>query len=93
MLIGNDTIGTTLVLIATNAFSTYQSDTGAVLDDTTGLLRITSTQYKNLKTLTFVVGGVCTLLKLFSSVWNFLYILFSLTDFIRFNCQRSNLAS
>ena len=58
----NDIIGTTLVLIATNAFSTYQSDTGAVLDNNTGLLRVTSTQFSNLKTLTFVIGGVCILL-------------------------------
>jgi cathepsin E len=50
--------GTTLVLIATNAFNSYKSLTGAVLDANTGLLKVTSTQFANLKTLSFVVGGV-----------------------------------
>jgi cathepsin E len=49
--------GTTLILIASNAFSKYQSATGGVNDRATGLLRITSTQFSNLKTLNFVIGG------------------------------------
>ncbi|KAG2068135.1 acid protease, partial [Suillus decipiens] len=48
--------GTTLVLIASDAFSTYQSATGAIEDESTGLLRITSTQYSALKNLDFHVG-------------------------------------
>ncbi|KAG2350640.1 acid protease [Suillus weaverae] len=48
---------TTLILIASNAFSTYQSATGATLERTTGLLRITSTQYSALKNLNFNVGS------------------------------------
>jgi cathepsin E len=55
--------GTTLVLIATNAFNSYKSLTGAVLDANTGLLKVTSTQFANLKTLSFVVGGVCILFR------------------------------
>jgi hypothetical protein len=48
---------TTLILIATNAFSSYQSATGGILDDTTGLLRITSTQYSALENLNFNIGS------------------------------------
>ncbi|KAG2124020.1 aspartic peptidase domain-containing protein [Suillus clintonianus] len=49
--------GTTLILIASNAFSTYQSATGATLDRRTGLLRITSTQYSALQNLNFNIGS------------------------------------
>jgi hypothetical protein len=61
MLIGYNIIGTTLILIATNAFDLYQSDTGAVLDSNTGLLRVTTTQFNDLEDLTFVISGVCIL--------------------------------
>ncbi|KAG1783587.1 aspartic peptidase domain-containing protein [Suillus placidus] len=50
--------GTTLILIASDAFSTYQSATGATLDQTINLLHITSTQYSALKNLNFNVGSV-----------------------------------
>ncbi|KAG2117533.1 aspartic peptidase domain-containing protein [Suillus cothurnatus] len=46
-----------LILIATNTFSLCQSATGSVLDNTTGLLRITSTQYSALENLNFNVGS------------------------------------
>ncbi|KAG2136371.1 aspartic peptidase domain-containing protein [Suillus bovinus] len=49
--------GTTLILIASNAFSAYQSATGAIEDETTGLLLITSTQYSALMNLNFNVGN------------------------------------
>ncbi|KAG1860799.1 acid protease [Suillus subluteus] len=49
--------GTTLVLIASDAFSTYQTATGAVMDETTGLLMITSSQYAKLQALTFKIGS------------------------------------
>ncbi|KAF8816930.1 aspartic peptidase A1 [Phlegmacium glaucopus] len=45
--------GTTLILIATNAFNAYKTATGAVSDNTTGLLKLTSTQFANLKSLFF----------------------------------------
>jgi len=51
--------GTTLILIATDAYNSYRSLTGGVLDANTGLLKITSTQYANLKTLNFNIHGVC----------------------------------
>ncbi|KAG2142137.1 acid protease [Suillus cothurnatus] len=49
--------GTTLILIASDAFDKYQSATGATLDNATGLLMITSEQYANLHTLNFNIGG------------------------------------
>ena len=75
MLICTDIIGTTLILIATNAFDAYKSATGAVLDNRTGLLRLTTTQFNNLKDLTFVIGGVCILSCSFG-VEMFIYLLF-----------------
>jgi cathepsin E len=50
--------GTTLVLIASNAFSAYERATGGVLDNTTGLLRLTTTQFASLQSLFFTVGSV-----------------------------------
>ena len=40
-----------------DAFDRYLSATGAVLDANTGLLRITSAQFANLKSLFFTIGG------------------------------------
>ncbi|KAI0752477.1 acid protease [Daedaleopsis nitida] len=48
--------GTTLLLIATDAFNTYQNLTGAVPDNNTGLLRITPEQFDNLQSLFFHIG-------------------------------------
>ncbi|KAG6330644.1 hypothetical protein ID866_8446 [Astraeus odoratus] len=61
--------GTTLVLIASNAFSSYQSLTGAVMDDNTGLLRITSAQYSSLQNLNFDIGGVTYALTPNGQIW------------------------
>ncbi|KAL1661371.1 aspartic peptidase domain-containing protein, partial [Schizophyllum commune] len=48
--------GTTLLLIATDAFQKYQKATGATLDNSTGLLTITEDQYNSLKSLFFKIG-------------------------------------
>ena len=45
--------GTTLVLIATDAYNRYRSATGATLDNATGLLKISSTNYASLQSLFF----------------------------------------
>ncbi|KAG1766187.1 acid protease [Suillus occidentalis] len=50
--------GTTLLLLATEAFQAYQQATGAVQDQNTGLLTITPQQYANLQSLYFKIGGV-----------------------------------
>ncbi|KAF8497311.1 aspartic proteinase from Irpex Lacteus [Gautieria morchelliformis] len=47
--------GTTLVLIATDAFARYTAATGGVLDNATGLLRLTTAQFANLQSLFFHV--------------------------------------
>ena len=49
--------GTTLVLIASDAFSRYRSLTGATEDASTGLLRITTANYANLQSLFFNIGS------------------------------------
>ncbi|KAI0247452.1 aspartic peptidase domain-containing protein [Lactifluus subvellereus] len=49
--------GSTLILLATDAFQKYQQITGATRDETTGLLTITASQYENLQSLYFNIGG------------------------------------
>ncbi|KAI0672026.1 family A1 protease [Trametes maxima] len=48
--------GTSLLLIASDAFETYQNLTGAVVDEATGFLRITPDQFDNLRSLFFHIG-------------------------------------
>ncbi|THH17739.1 hypothetical protein EUX98_g9068 [Antrodiella citrinella] len=49
--------GTTLLLIASDALATYESVTGAVPDEDTGLLRLTPAQFSSLESLLFTIGG------------------------------------
>ncbi|EJF58305.1 acid protease [Dichomitus squalens] len=48
--------GTTLVLLASDALAKYQSATGAVADNSTGLLKITQAQFDKLESLFFHIG-------------------------------------
>jgi len=50
--------GTTLLLIASDAYSRYESATGGKTDSTTGLIKFTSSQFSSLQSLNFVIGGV-----------------------------------
>ncbi|KAG6894227.1 hypothetical protein C0992_006981 [Termitomyces sp. T32_za158] len=50
--------GTTLILLASDAFARYIAVTGAVADSATGLLRLTTTQFANLQSLFFSINGV-----------------------------------
>jgi hypothetical protein len=52
-----------------DAFKAYQNETGAVLDTTTGLLKITSDQYSNLKPLVFTIGGTAFTLSPNAQIW------------------------
>ena len=52
--------GTTLLMLATDAFNNYTAATGAVLDSTTGLLTVTPAQYSNLESMFFTISGVST---------------------------------
>ncbi|KAG0705799.1 acid protease [Suillus ampliporus] len=61
--------GTTLILIATDAFDKYQSATGGTLDKTTGLLKISSDQYNQLSSLYFTVGGIAYELTPNGQIW------------------------
>ncbi|KAI0324295.1 aspartic peptidase A1 [Cubamyces sp. BRFM 1775] len=61
--------GTTLILIATDAFQEYQNVTGGVPDDDTGLLRITEEQYGNLQDLYFNIGEVKYALTPNAQIW------------------------
>ena len=58
-----------LKLVSTDAFQKYQSATGGTLDNTTGLLTISSSQYSNLKTLSFNVGGTSYDLSPNAQIW------------------------
>ena len=49
--------GTTLLMIATDAFQAYQKATGATMDQTTGLLKISQSQFDNLQSLFFSIGA------------------------------------
>ncbi|KAJ3542726.1 hypothetical protein NM688_g5942 [Phlebia brevispora] len=61
--------GTTLLMIATDAFQAYQKATGATMDQTTGLLTITEDQYENLQSLFFNVGNVQFELTANAQIW------------------------
>ncbi|KAI0046049.1 aspartic peptidase A1 [Auriscalpium vulgare] len=61
--------GTVLILIATDAFTRYKNATGAVTDGTIGLLRITSAQFSNLKSLFFTTGGTTFELTANAQLW------------------------
>ncbi|KAF7299716.1 Acid protease [Mycena chlorophos] len=61
--------GTTLLLLATEAFQAYQSATGATSDSTTGLLKITEDQYNNLQSLFFTLGDTTLELTPNAQIW------------------------
>ncbi|KAG2147742.1 acid protease [Suillus bovinus] len=61
--------GTTLILIASDAFDKYQSATGGTLDEATGLIQISSGQYQQLSSLYFTTGGVTYELTPNAQIW------------------------
>ncbi|TFY69680.1 hypothetical protein EVJ58_g276 [Rhodofomes roseus] len=61
--------GTTLVLIASDAYSKYKSAVGGKEDESTGLLRISSSQYSKLSTLNFNIGGTTYGLTANAQIW------------------------
>ncbi|EIM87134.1 family A1 protease [Stereum hirsutum FP-91666 SS1] len=61
--------GTTLLYIASDAFSKYAKATGAVYDSSTGLYSITSAQYSALQTLNFSIGGATFGLTANAQIW------------------------
>ncbi|KAI0689557.1 aspartic proteinase precursor [Cytidiella melzeri] len=61
--------GTTLILLASDAFSAYQTATGAVSDEATGLLSITASQFASLESLNFNIGGETFTLTPNAQIW------------------------
>ncbi|KAF8879842.1 aspartic protease [Infundibulicybe gibba] len=61
--------GTTLFLIASNAFTRYRQLTGAVPDANTGLLRVTSAQFANLQSLFLVMSTTTLELTADAQIW------------------------
>jgi cathepsin E len=61
--------GTTLILIATNGFNIYKKTTGGVLDNATGLLKVTSAQFAKLPPLSFITGGATFTLTPNAQIW------------------------
>ncbi|KZP31579.1 acid protease [Athelia psychrophila] len=61
--------GTTLLLLATSAFTAYTKATGGVEDKTTGLLVITDAQYAALEPLVFTVGAATYSLAPNAQIW------------------------
>ncbi|KAI0670888.1 acid protease [Trametes maxima] len=61
--------GTTLLLLATDAFQAYQRATGATLDDATGLLTLTDAQFADLQSLFFSIGGTTFELTPNAQIW------------------------
>ncbi|KAN0074734.1 Aspartic peptidase domain containing protein [Tylopilus felleus] len=61
--------GTTLLLLASDAFESYQEATGATVDQTTGLLTISEQQYNQLQSMNFHIGGVTYELTPNAQIW------------------------
>ncbi|KAH9913362.1 aspartic peptidase A1 [Fomitopsis serialis] len=61
--------GTTLILIASDAFDAYKNATGGTADESTGLLRISSSQFSSLQTLNFNIGGTTYGLTPNAQIW------------------------
>ncbi|GJE88453.1 pepsin-like aspartic proteases [Phanerochaete sordida] len=61
--------GTTLLMIATDAFQAYQKATGATMDQATGLLKLTEAQFNKLQSLFFTIGGTTFELTANAQIW------------------------
>jgi len=61
--------GTTLLLLATDAFQAYEKATGGTMDSTTGLLTVTEEQFNNMQSLFFNIGGISFELTPNAQIW------------------------
>jgi hypothetical protein len=86
-------IGTTIVLLANDAFNVYQNATGATPDNTTGLLTISHTQYNQLHNLSFLVSDVIISTSGVDIFIHPSFFIFLKSGCIRSHTERSNLAS
>jgi hypothetical protein len=58
-----------VISLASDAYNSYAEATGGVLDNSTGLLRVTQAQYKDLKPLFFEICGVSYELNANAQIW------------------------
>ncbi|KAF7348299.1 Acid protease [Mycena sanguinolenta] len=61
--------GTTLLMIATDAFQACQKAPGAKSDSTTGLLTVTESQFENMQSLFFQIGDQTLELTPNAQIW------------------------
>ncbi|KAJ6585319.1 acid protease [Mycena capillaripes] len=61
--------GTTLLLLATDAFEAYQKATGATVDRATGLLTVTESQFARMQSLLFHIGDETFELTANAQIW------------------------
>ncbi|KAJ6611444.1 acid protease [Mycena sp. CBHHK59/15] len=61
--------GTTLLLLATDAFQAYQQATGATADSATGLLTVTNEQFDQMQSLFFQIGSQTLELTPNAQIW------------------------
>lgn len=61
--------GTTLTLLASDAFAAYQKATGATMDDATGLLKLSREQFLTLEPLLFQIGDTIFELTADAQAW------------------------
>ncbi|KAI0698019.1 family A1 protease [Cytidiella melzeri] len=61
--------GSTMILLATDAFNAYKQATGAIVDDGTGMLKLPKDQYSTLQPLKFIIGGVEYTLNANAQIW------------------------
>ncbi|KAJ7486176.1 acid protease [Mycena galericulata] len=61
--------GTTLLMLATDAFQAYQQATGATTDSTTGLLTVTEDQFNSMESLFFQIGDQTLELTANAQIW------------------------
>jgi len=61
--------GTTLLMIASDAFKKYEKATGGKMDSTTGLLTVTEAQFEKMQSLFFNIGGVNFELTANAQIW------------------------
>ncbi|KAH9893314.1 aspartic peptidase A1 [Cubamyces lactineus] len=62
-------VGTTLVLLATDAFEKYMNMVGGVFDEGTGLYRITPAQYANLQSMFFTINELVCEFTANAQIW------------------------
>ncbi|KAJ3729238.1 putative aspartic protease [Lentinula raphanica] len=61
--------GTTLIMMADDAFDAYKAATGASMDQATGLLKLTSQQFEKLQSLNFEIGDTTFELTPNAQIW------------------------